>query len=50
MGAVYAGESSTNYTPECTLILFAEKRNFQGVDDEDCHPQWSFHDTKRLVK
>ena len=33
---MYAGESSTNFICECTLILFADtmKRNFQGVDDD----------------
>ena len=35
---VYAGESSTNFTRECFIILFADaiKRNFQGFDDVDC--------------
>ena len=42
----YAGESSINSTRGFTLILFADKRNFQGVDDEGCHTQWSFHDVK----
>ena len=33
MNAVYAGESSTNFTRECTLILFSDamKRNFQKL-------------------
>ena len=37
MSAVYAGESSTNFTCECFLILFSDamKLNFQGFDDED---------------
>ena len=48
MSLVYAGESCINSTREFTLFLFADKRNFQGVDDEDCHPQWSFHDTKEV--
>ena len=47
MTAVYAGESFTNSIRECTLILFADKRYFQGVDDEDCHRQWSFQDTTK---
>ena len=50
MSVVYAGESSTNPTRECTLILFADtmKRNFQEVDDDDCHPHWLIHDTKEV--
>ena len=50
MSAVYAGESSTNSIRECTLILFSDtmKRNFQGVDDDDCHPHQSFHDNKEV--
>ena len=42
--------SSTNPTCECTLILFADtmKRNFQEVDDDDCHPHWLIHDTKEV--
>ena len=48
MSVVYAGESIINCTRERTHILFADKRYFQVVDDEDCHPQWSFHDTKEV--
>ena len=50
MSAVYAGESITNSTRECTLIQFADtmKRNFEGVDDEDCHLHLSLHDTKEV--
>ena len=50
MTAVYAGESSTNYTSECTPILFPDKRNFQGVDDEGCHTQWSFQDATKEAR
>ena len=50
MSEVYAGENTTNSTRECTLIQVADtmKRNFQGVDDEVCHPHWSFHNTKEV--
>ena len=44
------GENSTRECTLITLIQFADtmKRNIQGVNDEDCHPHWSFHDTKEV--
>ena len=50
MSAVYAGENSTRECTLITLIQFADtmKRNIQGVNDEDCHLHWSFHDTKEV--